>query len=151
MFKYSLNHFSPTGTFPLATCLAFPSFLTSTDFSAAHISIWHCDERYGPILPWALYVLLLPFAALLVWTWSILKFFKFLALALASKFCNSPRTTLTDFYGHLPIVFPNSAACPVLPVPLKCLVKGTHLLWARTSLRYCLAWGILIPLIALAV
>jgi hypothetical protein len=44
LFKYFCNHyihFSPTGTFPLATCLAFPYFLTSTAFSVAHISTWH--------------------------------------------------------------------------------------------------------------
>jgi len=45
---------SPTGIFPLATCLDFPYLLTSTAFSVAHIWIWVCEERYGPILPWAL-------------------------------------------------------------------------------------------------
>jgi hypothetical protein len=39
------NHFYPTGTLPLATCLAFPYFLTSCGFSVAHISTWHWDER----------------------------------------------------------------------------------------------------------
>lgn len=37
LFTNYLNryHFSPTGTFPLATCLDFPYFLTSATFSVA--------------------------------------------------------------------------------------------------------------------
>jgi len=47
----------------------------------------------------------------------MLKFFRFFALALDYKLLTSPKTTLTDFSGHLPRVLPNSAACPVLPTP----------------------------------
>jgi hypothetical protein len=47
----------------------------------------------------------------------MVKFLRFLALALAYKLLINPKTTLTDFSGHLPAVLPNSVACPVLPIP----------------------------------
>ena len=79
------------------------------------------------ILPWALYVLLLPCWALLTWTCLMTKFSmlscltcssKYVSInhslstpnqkgtfALASKFWRSPRRTLHDLVGHLPVFF----------------------------------------------
>lgn len=51
----------------------------------------------------------------------------------------------------MPWVKPNSLAWPVLPVWFLNLVKGTHLLWFKTSFMYLMAVLRYIPLIALPV
>merc|ERR1712203_1167485 len=98
---------------PIALCSALFLFLaTPSDLMEAHISTWHGLLMNGVILPWALYVLLLPHGARLTCTWFMDKCSasRCLLLALASILSISPSTILILFVGHLPFVNPNSLA-----------------------------------------
>ena len=108
---------------------------------------------YGLIRPWARYVRLLIFGALLIWTWVTYNFStsKLLKSALASALLNRCNKYSADFAGQRPCVHLWFLHWAFLPTPPLKRLNGTISFLAITFLRNCCALLSDKPLMALAV